>query len=176
MAQAQAYKQAINVRNSHYSYELRNNRLRIYPAIPIIGPNRIWFLFSVPKNGYEGDAGDTSIDGINNASTMPFENLPYSSINSLGKQWIRKFCLALTKEVLGQIRGKFNTLQIPNSTITLNHAELLSQAKDEQKTLREELRKILDELTYSKLAETDAAIAENTKKILDKHPLCIFVG
>ena len=65
-------------------------------------------------------------------NTMPFANIPFNSINSIGKQWIRRFALALTKEMLGQVRGKFSTIPIPGEAVTLNHSELLSQGKEEK--------------------------------------------
>jgi hypothetical protein len=91
-------------------------------------------------------------DGINNMNTLPFENVPYENINSMGKQWIRRFALALSKETLGQIRGKFGgNVPIPGENVSLNASDLLSQAKAEQDALRDELKTILDELTYNKL-------------------------
>jgi hypothetical protein len=113
---------------------------------------------------------------VNNLNTLPYANIPYGNINSIGKQWIRRYALALSKETLGQIRGKLNTIPIPGSNVTLNASDLLSQAKDEKTSLREELNKILDELTYVKLAERDAALAETTEKLNTKIPLPIFVG
>ena len=110
-------------------------------------------------------------------NTLPFENIPYESINSIGKQWIRRFSLALSKETLGQIRGKFGgNVPIPGDTISLNASDLLSQAKDEQTSLRDELKTVLDELTYPKLLETDKGMTENAKAIMNEAPLTIFVG
>ena len=105
------------------------------------------------------------------------ENLPYESINSIGKQWIRRFALALSKETLGQIRGKFGgNVPIPGDNIQLNASDLLSQASTEQQNLREELNKQLDEMLYAKLAETDKAMVDNADAIVGKTPLKIFVG
>jgi hypothetical protein len=110
-------------------------------------------------------------------NTMPMENLPFSKINSIGQQWIRRFSLALSKETLGQIRGKFGgVVPIPGDSITLNASDLLSQASSEQQTLREELNKQLDEMLYAKLVETDKAMVENTNAIVQQVPLKIFVG
>jgi hypothetical protein len=95
----------------------------------------------------------------------------------MGQQWIRRFALALSKETLGQIRGKFgNSVPIPGDNVTLNAADLLSQAAAEQTSLREELNKQLDEMLYSKLAETDRAMVENADAIVGKAPLKIYVG
>jgi hypothetical protein len=110
-------------------------------------------------------------------NTLPFENVPYTNINSIGKQWIRRFALALSKETLGQVRGKFGgAVPIPGDNVSLNASDLLSQAKDEQNTLRDELKTMLDEMTYDKIVEKDAGIVENTSKITAQVPLKIFVG
>ena len=75
-------------------------------------------------------------------NTLPFENIPFENINSIGKQWIRRFALALSKETLGQVRGKFGgNIPIPGDNVSLNASDLLSQAKEEQSALKEELRK-----------------------------------
>ena len=95
----------------------------------------------------------------------------------VGQQWIRKFSLALSKETLGQVRGKFGgNVPIPGDNITLNASDLLSQAQAEQTTLREELNKQLDEMLYAKIAETDKAMTDNMDSIVGKTPLKIFVG
>ena len=98
------------------------------------------------------------------------------NINSIGKQWIRRFALALTKEVLGQVRGKFGSIPIPGESVTLNSADLLSQAKEEQDKLREELKTTLDELVYVRLAETEAAIMDSANKVQSNVPTTIFIG
>ncbi len=104
-------------------------------------------------------------------------NLPFDKINSIGKQWIRRFALALSKETLGQIRGKFGgNVPIPGDNVTLNASDLLSQAATEQKELREELKTMLAELTYDKLIATDKEMSENAKDVIQDVPLKIFVG
>jgi HAMP domain-containing protein len=110
-------------------------------------------------------------------NNLPFQNLPFESINSMGQQWIRRFSLALSKETLGQVRGKFGgTIPIPGDSVTLNASDLLGQAQTEQTALREELNKQLDEMLYTKLAESDKAFVDNTDGIVTKTPLKIFVG
>ena len=176
--QAMAYEDALNVRVSHWSYEIKNNNIRIYPQPSRIYPRRIWFNFTVESDPWDESEPDkrTGVQGINNMNTLPFQNVAYTSINSIGKQWIRRFSLALTKEMLGQVRGKFAVMPIPGDNVTLNHDALLSQAKAEQDSLREELRTTFDELTYAKLAEVDAILGENTEKLLGDIPAGIYVG
>ena len=173
-AQAMAFEDAIYTRMSHYSYELKNNKIRLHPRPYSGGPSYMWIEFSIPTDVW--DSEDKSVDGVNNLNTLPMANLPFVNINSIGKQWIRRFALALCKETLGQVRSKFNSVPIPGESVTLNGTALLSEAKDEQNKLRDELKQTLAELTYAKMAEQDASLLENTEKVLDKVPNYIFVG
>ena len=180
-AQSMAFEDAIYTRNSHYSYEIKNNRLRVFPNIVPTSPNKFWIEFFVDPNPWE--AGDTddrgggaATGGVNNINTLPFENLPYENINAIGKQWIRRFTLALSKETLGTVRSKFGSIPIPGESVTLDGKDLITQGQTQQKDLREELKTLLDELTYAKLTETDAKIMESVNTI-DKHiPLKVYVG
>lgn len=177
-AQAMAFEDAIYTRNSHYSYEIKDNKLRIFPSTVIVSPKTMWVEFFVDTDTpwVEDTGTDNGVNGINNMNTMPFENTPYESINSIGKQWIRRFALALAKEILGNIRSKIATIPIPGAATTLNGAALLSQATAEQKDLREELKKVLDELTYAKVAEGDGALTKAINEIQQKIPMTVYVG
>jgi|TARA_Y100000034_G_scaffold123440_1_gene170186 hypothetical protein len=178
--QAIMYEDSLYTRTSHYSYELVNNKLRLFPDPSYwdFGAlDRIWFRFYVESDAWEEDAGyQSGVNGINNVNTLPFDNLPYKNINSIGKQWIRKYCLALCKEMLGQIRGKFTTIPIPGESVTLNHSELLSQAKEEQDSLKDKLAEMLKELEYTELVKRDSEKAEAAATTLKNSPLPIFVG
>ncbi len=175
--QAMAYEDAIWTRNSHYSYELKNNKIRIFPQPRSSQVGKMWVQFTIHRNAWDEDEDRrVGVSGINNMNTLPFANIPYKSINSIGKQWIRRFALALTKEMLGQVRGKFSTIPIPGESVTLNHSELLSQAKEEQEKLREELKTVLDELTYNKLTVQQAETVKAANEVLMNAPLGVFVG
>jgi len=175
--QAISYEDHLYTRTSHYSYEVINNKLRIYPIPDTVSPEKFWFRFTVDDSDIWEDENDGGQDGVNNMNTLPFENIPYENINSIGHQWIRRFALALSKETLGQVRGKFGgNVPIPGENVSLNASDLLSQAKDEQQALRDELKTILDELTYPKLLETDKGMVDNAKAIVAETPLKIFVG
>jgi hypothetical protein len=178
-SQAMAYEDALYTRVSHWSYELKNNKLRIFP-IPRnnYSPTKFWVEFTVESDPYvEAVSGvKTGIDGVNNMNTLPFQNIPYQNINSIGKQWIRRFALALAKEMLGLVRSKFATLPIPGNDITLNGTDLINQAKDEQEKLREELKQVLNQLTYQQMAEDSAGVVENSNKIMQQIPAAVFVG
>ena len=175
--QAIQYEDHLYTRTSHYSYEVIDNKLRLYPIPDSVSPEKFWFRFTVDDSDIWEDADDNGQDGINNMNTLPFENVPYENINSMGKQWIRRFALALSKETLGQIRGKFGgNVPIPGENVSLNASDLLSQAKAEQDALRDELKTILDELTYNKLLATDKEMVDSAKAIVTETPLKIFVG
>ena len=109
-------------------------------------------------------------------NTLPFDNIPYENINSIGKQWIRKYALAVCKEMLGQVRGKFSQIPIPGESVTLNAEALLSQAKEEQQQLRDKLMEILDQMTYSEITKTQNELSDAASNILKNIPLPIFVG
>ena len=176
--QAVAYEDHLYTRTSHYSYEVINNQLRLYPTPDNVSPENIWFRFTISGGSdvWEDDY-ESGQNGINNMNSIPFENIPYESINAIGKQWIRRFALALSKETLGQVRGKFGgNVPIPGDNVSLNASDLLSQAATEQEKLREELKTILAEMTYDKLIETDKNMTENAKELIQDVPLKIFVG
>jgi len=175
--QAYGFEDAIYTRNSHYSYEIKNNKLRLFPTPVEVSPSKFWIEFSVPDDAWDYDSDkDIGTDGINNMNTLPFENLPYQNINSIGKQWIRRFALALTKEMLGYVRSKFGSIPIPGSEVSLNGTDLVSQGKEEQDKLREELKELLDSMRYSELIEDDAKLIEGADRTLQKMPMGIFVG
>jgi len=181
--QAVMYEDSLYTRTSHYSYEIKDNMLRLFPepdqySFTSSGLDRIWLNFYVDQgDAWEPNAKyDDGTRGINNFNTLPFDNIPYTNINAIGKQWIRKYALALCKEMLGQIRGKFTTMPIPGESVTLNHSELLSQAKEEQQQLKDKLMEIIDRINYNELAKADAEATEATANALRQAPLPIFVG
>ena len=177
--QAMSYEDHIYTRLSHYSYELHNNNLRLFPTPTADLLTKIWVNFTIDNdsNAWEDESDQqTGVKGINNLNTIPFTNIPYASINAIGKQWIRRFALALTKETLGQVRSKFGSIPIPGETVNLNGSDLLTQAKEEQEKLREELKTTLDEMTYAKIAEQESALMESVNKSNKYIPLLIYQG
>jgi len=177
--QAIMYEDSIFTRTSHFSYELKNNKIRLFPVPETFGEfdKQYWFQFYIKQDSTADAAGyNDGTLGVNNMNTLPYENLPYANINSMGKQWIRKYSLSLCKEMLGQIRGKFTTIPIPGESVTLNHSELLAQAKSEQQELRDKLTETLASMEYQELLKTSGEKAESTAKTFALSPLPIFVG
>jgi len=178
--QSMAFETNLYTRASHYSYEIRDNRIRVYPppSSPGAGsPSKMWFEFTIPSDAWDSDSTrKDGTDGINNFNTLPFANIPYQNINSMGKQWIRKYALAIAKEMLAQVRGKFGSIPIPGDSVTLNASELATQAKAEQDALKEELKTLLDQLTYQAMVEKDSAMAEGAKALQTNIPLGVYRG
>jgi hypothetical protein len=175
--QAMAYEDAIYTRNSHYSYEIKNNKLRVYPQPHSGTPDSMWVEFSPHQEPWdEEEDRKTGVTGVNNMNTLPLANIPYKNVNSIGKQWIRRFALALAKETLGQVRSKFGAIPIPGNNVTLNGDKLISEAREEQKSLREELQKVLDELTYEKITEIQKNMVKNSQETAQTYPYFIYQG
>lgn len=186
--QAKAYESNIYTRISHYSYELRNNKIRLFPAPATSELVKMWFEFTISGVGDNVGLGssviqgsgsadvDSRIGGVNNVNTLPFTNIPYKNINAIGKHWIRRYALALTKGTLGQVRSKFSTVPIPGESVTLNGPELVSQAEEEKNKLRDELREYLDTVTYTQLQSDRADLVEAAGRVLERVPNSIFVG
>tara|TARA_R100000995_G_scaffold80759_4_gene52891 strand:+ start:267 stop:1523 length:1257 start_codon:yes stop_codon:yes gene_type:complete len=175
--QAYAFEEDMNVRASHYSFRINNNKLRIFPTPDGNNPKNFWVDFRVSEDAFvEESDRKYGADGVNNMSTLPFPNVPYKNINSIGKQWIRRFALSLAKETLGQVRSKLATIPIPGNEVTLNGSALISEAKEEQNALRDELKTVLDEMAYGALVEGDAAMQNNLSEVVKHIPTGIYVG
>lgn len=162
------------VRRSQYSYDINNNVVRLYP--PPTDENIVHFTYWMPREPYSPDYNDPTINGVANVSNVPFGNITYSKLNSISKQWIWKMTHALSKEVLGQIRSKMQTIPIPGGDLSLNGSELISDSRVEQDRLREELKSLLEETTYQSIAAKQAEMTKNIQETLKEVPLGIYVG
>ena len=113
---------------------------------------------------------------VSDYSNIPYQNVVYNQINSMGKQWIRKYTLAVAKEMLGNIRSKYSTVPTPNGEITLNGADLVAQATTEKEALVTELRETLDSLSRQAQLERKQAESEALQQQINKIPLAIYIG
>ncbi len=161
------------VRRSNYSYELIGQNIRIFPkpTVQTAGSKKMYIRFAPPTDGLNPDIADGHIDGVSGLHNIPFNNIQYQMINSMGRQWIRQYTFALSKEVLGLVRSKFGSIPIPNGDLQLNGSDLLSQAQGEKEKLITSLREMLDSLTYDKLLEGQAAEVGNMQTILKSVPI-----
>lgn len=166
------------VRKSAYSFELHNNNLRLFPTPKTAGS--IWFEYYevADKQSLDDSAATAGGAGtsISNISNVPFENPTYAEINSIGRQWVFKYTLALAKELLGYIRGKYTTVPIPGSEATLNQQDLLTDARAEKLALIENLRAILEQTSKVAQLERKSQEASFLQDTLKQVPMVIFVG
>jgi hypothetical protein len=170
------------VRRSNYSYKVSGQNIRIYPT-PSMDPQaakKLWLRVRFYSDPLNASYRDDTIGGVSNLSNLPFGNLPYKNINSIGRQWIRQYALALCKELLGQVRSKFSNVPIPGSELQLNGKDLVTQGREDQGKLKETLKEMLETMTYDKLMEQAATRAEMMNKQLKFIPmpngLAIFMG
>ena len=162
------------VRRSNFSFEIHNNHLRIFP-IPISGSHNMWFQYIKRDERIAGSV-DNQPGKVSNVSNTPYTNPTYSSINSVGRQWIFEYTLALAKEMLGYVRGKYSSVPIPNAEVTLNQADLLSAATSEKLALIERLRGYFDDTSRKSLLERRAQEAEFKQTELKQVPYTIYIG
>ena len=160
------------IRRSNYSFELINNNLKIFPIPNSSGT--LWFEYI--KKSERNNPYENGTNKITNIAEVPFSNPNYDEINSIGRQWIFEYTLAISKEILGYIRGKYSTIPIPDADVTLNQADLLSSATDDKNKLIERLRSFLDETSRDKLLERKSNEDDFLQKELNKVPYTIFIG
>ena len=164
------------IRKSAYSFTLINNKLRIFP-IPEKN-TRLHFDYVVTKDRDSSLSMPSGSDpnSISDYSNAPYDNMQYQYINDVGKQWIRKYGLALTKELLGTIRSKFGTVPIPNSEVTLDGETLRAEATSEKEALIQQLRENLEQTSRKMMMEADSEESTRLQEKLNKVPLNFYIG
>jgi len=163
------------VRKSAYSFQLINNKLRLFP-IPTYG-YKVWIEYTNNNEVFENDSLSLSGSKVaSDFSNIPYQNHKYSDINDSGKQWIRNYFLAIVKEILGSIRQKYQTIPIAGGEITLDGAELRSEAQQEKQALMENLNVLLEAAGKFNQVEKQAMMAEQLQESLKRVPLLIYIG
>ena len=160
------------IRKSSFSFELRNNKLTVYP-IPTVGV-RMWFEYVVVKDR-DNPLKIQETGLVSDLTNVPFSRLTYSFINPIGKQWIYKYTLANSKELQGIIRSKYSTVPIPGSEVTLNGTDLIAQGREDKVTLMTDLKELLQSMTRQGQMEQETAIGTAMQSNLSKVPLKIYI-
>ena len=163
------------IRKSQYSFELVNNMLRLFP-IPNGGVDKLRFEYILLSDRNQPYVERNGQSIITNASNVPYTNPTYTTINSIGRQWVFEYGLAIVKEILGYVRGKYSTIPIPGSEVTLNQGDLISAATTEKQALIERLRAYLDTTSRKVLLENKSLEAEYQNKTIAQVPMTIFIG
>ena len=166
------------IRLSNYTFNIVNNNLTIFP-IPTDNDVRqgfLWFEYIKVEDRYTNSITQTGGDKVTNVSNAPYNYPTYSLINSVGKSWIFDYALALCKEMLGYVRGKYGTIPIPGREVTLNQADLLTAATAEKLALIERLRAYLDETSKKSLLERRAQESDFRRQEINNVPMVIYIG
>tara|TARA_R100000908_G_scaffold58656_1_gene34846 strand:+ start:228 stop:881 length:654 start_codon:yes stop_codon:yes gene_type:complete len=176
LLRVQAIEMNDSIRKSAYSFTLVNNKLRIFPDPT--GKSTMWidYIKSSDRDNPLQAPYSGSVNTISDFSNVPYDNMQYQYINDVGKQWIRKYGLALCKELLGIIRSKYGTIPIPNSDTTLDGDTLRAEAAAEKEGLISQLREILEQTSRKALLEADKDEAEFLQEKLNKVPYPIYIG
>ena len=165
------------VRRSAYSFEIVNNKLKIFPRPEI--NSTLWIRYSKKSelaNPILNSPYSSSANLIANPSQVPYGTITYSQINRPGRQWIYEYTLALSSELLGLVRNKYNQIPVPGAEVTLNGSDLISKGQNMQTALKEKLRQDLDDMTRQSQLERKAAEAQSMQGTLTNVPLLIYLG
>lgn len=176
MQKIQAIEFNDQIRKSQYTFELVNNQLRIFPIPTGGGIRQLHFeyiLLSDRDNPYVDRNGQNI---ITNASNVPYNNPTYSTINSIGRQWVFEYALSIVKEILGYVRGKYASIPIPGAEVVLNQSDLIAAATSEKSALVERLRAYFDTTSRKTLLANKAEEAQSQRNILGDVPMVIFIG
>jgi hypothetical protein len=176
VSRMQAIENNDKIRKSAYSFELVNNKLRIFP-IPKSGDagDKVYFQYYV-RNEMGTTTRSYTTNKVSDPSNVPYKFIRYENINSTGRQWIRKFTLALAKELLGIIRSKYASMPLPNGEVTMDGEALKSEGREEKTQLLEELKEFLETVSLTEKSKAEAEEAEANQQVLNKSPLGIYIG
>lgn len=163
------------IRKSTFSFNIVDNKLEIFPIPTGAGITRIYFEY-MSRDEFEQDSQTIQANSLSDYSDIPYNFIQYSNINEVGKQWIRKYTLALTKELLGAIREKYSSVPIPDGEVNLDGAALRSEAQVEKDALITQLRENLEEMSRKNVMENKAHESDHHQDMLRKVPLKIYVG
>ena len=161
---------------SQFTFQLINNKLRIFP-IPtdIEDGDQLWFEYMLKSDEY-CETVDINKDKISNISQVPYRNIDYNGVNSVGRAWIFEYTLALVKEILGYVRGKYTQVPIPGAEVTLNQADLLASATADKNALINKLREYFESTSRQALLERRQAESTARNSELGQVPMTIFIG
>jgi hypothetical protein len=163
------------IRKSAHTFNIVDNKLEIFPIPTGAGMTRVYFEY-MKRDEFEHDSQTIQADSLSDYSDIPYDFIQYKYINEVGKQWIRKYTLALTKELLGAIREKYSSVPIPDGEVNLDGAALRSEAQVEKDALITQLRENLEEMSRKNVMENKAHESDHHQDMLRKVPLKIYVG
>jgi hypothetical protein len=164
-----------HIRKSAHTFNIVDNKIEIFPVPTNSTVKKIYFDY-ISRDEFEHDSQTIQPDSLSDYSDIPYDFIQYANINDVGKQWIRKYTLALSKELLGAIREKYNSVPIPDGEVQLDGAALRAEAQVEKDALITQLRENLEELSRIKVMENKAHESDHQQEMLRKVPLKLYVG
>ena len=164
------------LRKSNYSFHIVDNKLKLFPRpTSTDAGNKVYFEYY--KRSDRTASSRTYTDGnVSDPSNVPYKFITYSEINAHGRQWIRRYCLALSKELLGIVRSKYASMPIPNGEVSLDGEALKAEGREEKANLLEELKEFLESVSLTERSRMEQEQAESQQQVLNKAPLKIYVG
>ena len=164
------------VRKSAYSFDIKNNQMRIFP-IPTQSSS-LWvdYVLTSDRDNPLRTRFSGSADVVSDYSNARYDFMQYNKINDVGKQWIRKYGLALSKELLGIVRSKYGSIPIPNAEVSLDGDTLRAEATAEKEQLMEQLRETLEQTSRKALMEAQRDESESQQETLRKVPYPVYIG
>jgi hypothetical protein len=174
----QAIKLNDQIRRASFSFEIQNNQLKLFPVPP--AKYNVWIEYVKGSErdsvvGGRNASGSAATNLITNPSNVPYINPNYNYINSIGRMWIYQYTLALCREILGYVRGKYSTVPIPGSEVTLNQQDLLTDARSTKEALLTQLRDMLEKTGRQAQLEKLATNSENLNKTLNDVPMGLYI-
>jgi hypothetical protein len=132
---------------------------------------RVWYWYYDTTSSDRNDCLEKNKDIIKLPSDVDVDQLTWNDLNKPSQNWVRKFFIAYSKEILGRNWGKFSgDLKIPDQEVKLDYTSLLTESKDERSKLLEELTQRLERLRPEKILERKGNEAENLNKSLKFRP------
>ena len=176
LLRVQAIELNDSIRKSAYSFTLQNNKIRLFPDPESSSTLYFDYVKASERDNPLITEYSGSSDVVSDFSNVPYDNMEYQFINDVGRQWIRKYGLALTKELLGIVRSKYGTIPVPNAETTLDGDTLRAEASAEKELLITQLREMLEQTSRKALLEADKDEAEFLQEKLQKVPYPIYIG
>ena len=176
ISRANAIETNDRIRKSAYSFELVNNKLRIFPIPQSTDDGDKIYFHYYKRSDKNSNTRTYTNNKVSDPSNIPYKFITYSEINAAGRQWIRRYTLALAKELLGIIRSKYASMPLPNGEVTMDGEGLKAEGREEKTTLIEELKEFLESVSLSERARQEQEQADAQQGVLNKAPLGIYIG
>ena len=164
------------IRKSAYTFDIQNNNLRIFPIPTSTGSLWVEYIKTSDRDNPLRTRYSGSADVVSDYSNAQYDFMVYSNINDVGKQWIRKYCLALSKELLGIVRSKYGNIPIPNAEVSMDGDTLRAEATAEKEQLVEQLRENLEQTSRKALMEAQKEESDSQQETLKKVPYPLYIG